>query len=117
MTMTVEAAHANLLPSSTTLDADRASDPMRIDRCSKAAIQLVWTGAAVGNWTLQYSCDATNEPGAVTNWTDVDTQAAGGAAGNHIFDCQTGARWVRVFYDFTSGTGTWTVAQCSKKGV
>lgn len=80
-------------------------------------IQAYWTGAPVGNFKLQISCDNVipgtgADPAAnVINWTDYtgSTQAAGGAAGNFAWIVSSGAyQWIRLFYTKTSGTGSVT---------
>lgn len=81
-------------------------------RCS---IQLAWTGTPTGNFTVQLSNDESSAP---TTWTTMtgSTQAAGGAAGNHIYDIETGARRARISYTSTGSTGTITLCRATVKG-
>lgn len=77
------------------------------------SIQAIWSGAPVGNFSLQTSCnpaqplEGANIP--ESDWTDYtgSSTAAGGAAGNVTWRVATlGDRWMRVVYTFTSGTGS-----------
>lgn len=85
------------------------------------SIQVVWTGAPVGDFTVEVSNDivpvaasSTNpvgpDPAAnVVNWSMYtgSTVAAGGADGNWMYISQLAPyRWVRLSYSRTSGTGT-----------
>lgn len=110
----------DVIVSAVTMTTNITSDVFSMKRKKTAGIQAVWTGTPTGTLKLQYSSDkGTSEKGdGVTNWTDVtgSSQATGGAAGSHIWDVQTGARWLRVVYTFSSSTGTLTVT-ANAKGV
>ncbi len=89
------------------------------------AIQAVWTGVPVGNFTLEVSCDSGPIDGIVSpsappqNWSFYtgSTVAAGGGAGNWTWDVtQSAVRWVRLRYTSASGTGSLTSAQMNPKG-
>lgn len=71
-----------------------------------AAIHSVWSGTPAGNIIIQASC-AEEDPGSTGDWVAIDTNAAGGAAGTDLVNiADLGYRWIRVFYDSTSSTGT-----------
>lgn len=73
-----------------------------IETLNAYAVQCGWTSTPVGTIQLQASNDN-------TTYIDVSTQAAGGAAGNVLFDVPTpGYRYVRILYTRTSSSGTLT---------
>lgn len=73
------------------------------------SMQAVFTGSPVGNIELQASNDN------VTYTTIADTPTAVAAAGNIMWNIENaGYKWVRVFYDATSGTGSLTVTYFGK---
>lgn len=78
------------------------------------AFQAIWTGAPVGNFGLQFSCDSVANT-AVTPTNVIpyaaSLSAAGGAAGSLIITyepTQVAVNWVQFFYTSTSGTGLLT---------
>lgn len=82
------------------------------------SISLSWTGTApTGDFKLQASNDAfRGESADLENsgatWIDItgSTQAAGGAAGTHVWNVSDAYyQAVRVVYDRTSGTGSCSV--------
>lgn len=89
--------------------------------------QLVFTGAPVGTFKLQFSSDQTKyvaptfpvQTDDITNWTDCTESAQSiTEAGDHMWNVQnTGVMWVRVVYTAISGTGQLTVANFTVKGV
>jgi hypothetical protein len=113
----MKAALGDVLPDSVSLAASLTTDIVKIDRFERASFQLAWTGTPTGNWTLEYSNDAPTDGSDPVNWTTVagTISAAGGAAGNLMYDFETAARYARAKYTFTSGTGTLTVARFSGK--
>jgi hypothetical protein len=100
----------DLLINAESMGASVTSAPVYVEHLPLVLLQAVWTGTPVGNFTVQYSADVgTDSAGTgVTNWTtDSDsTIAAGGAAGDLAYDIETSAKWVRLVYTRTSGTGT-----------
>jgi hypothetical protein len=85
------------------------------------SIQVEWTGAPVGTFTIQVSNDivpvaaSTGNPvgpdpaANVVNWSTYTGSAVPvtGSAGNWMWISQLGPyRWVRLAYAATSGTGT-----------
>lgn len=74
--------------------------------------QCIWTGTPAGTLKVQSS----NEETPAT-WTDLTgmTQAAGGAAGNHVFTVAPAtAMWYRIYYAFSGSTGTLQVHAVKK---
>lgn len=82
------------------MSSDITSPSLDIAEVGGFAVHNIWTGSPTGNIIVQASNDD-------SNWFNVDTQAAGGSAGNDIVNID-GAhyRYVRVFYDATSGSGS-----------
>lgn len=78
-----------------------------LTQCSGYTYHAVWTGTPVGTLKLQASGDGG------TTWADVpgSSQAAGGAAGNWLWDVNNpNYEQVRFAYVFGSSTGTLTVS-------
>ena len=110
----------------TDMSGDIKGIPVDISNIQNVAIHLAWTGSPVGTWILQVSNDdPATSPGVDKNaidyddftWISADTQAGGGAAGSKLFTlANTGAKWVTVFWDDTSGTGTVTKHKAHGKG-
>jgi len=100
--------------------------PIWLGHIKDYSIQLVFTGAPVGEFKLQASNDLGMPASAgdsqkyvgVDNWTDVEgSDQAISAAGNHMYQVQNaGYNWVRVVYTATSGSGTLTKARSYCKG-
>lgn len=109
-----------VLVNAVTTAADITSNPFRLKFMDRAGIQCVWTGTTNGAVTLQYSSDIGHEDGlttdGITNWSTVtgSSIATGGAAGTGFYDITTAAKWVRVIYTRTNGTGLMTVTVNSK---
>lgn len=96
------------------LAATVASNPVIMEQEVMCAIQAVWTGTPVGDFTVE-TCDDVGNPlpdGTVTGLTNWDTYtgstlAAGGSTG--VFTWRIHSlpdRWVRLKYTATSSTGT-----------
>jgi hypothetical protein len=80
-----------------------------------------WTGSPVGTLSIQASnyVQVGNEtPPDSSFTTDSVATLAVSAAGEKLFNISdVGYRWVRLVWTFTSGTGTFTVAQFNSKGI
>lgn len=111
----------------TDLSTNQTSDPIWLGHIVNYAIQIFFSGTPGGNFKLQVSNDEGN-PSApkeadrdfkIENWTDVaDSAFTVSAAGDVFWDVQdAGARWVRVLWTQTSGSGTITSARVNGKGV
>ena len=91
-----------------TMGADITSDVVDISEMTCFSVHNIWTGTPAGNIIVQASNNN-------SNWFDIDTQAAGGAASNDLVNVNgAGYKYVRVFYDFTSSTGVLTSYICGK---
>ena len=86
-----------------------------------AAFQIVVSGAPVGTFKVQFSCDDSAIPGGttVTNWTDLPSASVAvsgaGVYGLNLVDL--GYPWMRITWTKTSGTGLITSARLNVKGV
>ena len=112
---------------STNLNADRYSVIMPVTRAFMGDIHLHWVAGPVGVMKLQVSNDPgafddegvarINENNIVTNWIDLSTSTIGATASNVRFGMSDiGYRWVRLFWDSTSGTGNISSFRASFKG-
>jgi hypothetical protein len=88
------------------LAADFQSESINIEPSDKVCIQCVWTGDAVGTFSLDMSLDG-------TNWVSKATSAVA-AAGTCIIDMESGAKYARLSYVSTSGTGSLSVSYLLK---
>ena len=80
--------------------ADFTSVPVNILHVDRVALELVWTGTPTGIVEVQVSNTG-------TNWTAVDsTITPAGSADFGFVEIETSAKFVRVFFDYTSGSGT-----------
>lgn len=87
---------------SVSLAADATSEVIDLSEVVGYCVHLIWTGTAAGNFLVQGSNDA-------VNFVTVDTTAAGGTSGQHLLNVEhQHYRYVRVFYDSTSGAGSLT---------
>jgi hypothetical protein len=112
---------------STNLASSVTSEPIFLGHIPDYSIQIFFTGTHGGNFKLQVSNDKGNPQAAlevnvdyeITHWTDVaDSAFTVAAAGDVFWDVQnSGARWVRVVWTQTSGSGTITSAKANGKGV
>ena len=93
------------------------------------SIQVEWTGAPVGSFTIQVSNDIVPvapitgnpvgpDPAAnVVNWSTYtgSTVVVSGSAGNWMYISQLGPyRWVRLAYTATSGSGSMSAVMFGK---
>lgn len=104
------------------MTADITSDYLDIRFNYGVALQAVWSGTSpVGNLIVQGTCrDISQDPaGTSLNWTNLGgtTIAVSGNSGSILYNLE-GLFFtaVRVFYDFTSGTGSLDVT-ANIKGV
>lgn len=95
------------------LGASFNGDTIDMRNYDKCCLQLVWVGnagSAIGTFGIQVSNDA-------TTWTAMSISPAPAPASNDsnaIIDIETGARYCRLIYTRTSGTGTVTVKTITK---
>jgi hypothetical protein len=90
------------------LTADRTSDVIDIGEAVGLSVHAIWTGTPAGTVKIQGSNDS-------INFVDIDTQSAGGAAGQKLFNLANQMyAYARVSYVFASSTGTLTAYICLK---
>lgn len=93
---------------SVAMTADRQSEVIDIGEAIGFSVHAIWTGTPQGTIKVQGSNDG-------SNFVDVDTQAAGGAAGQKLFNLANQMyKHVRVYYTFASSTGNLTAYICLK---
>ena len=83
------------------MSGDITSTVLDLTAFRHLAIQAVWAGVPVGNLQLQVSNDG-------STWTDQGSPVAGGGGAGSTMITEQFAPWAqaRLFWDFTSGTGT-----------
>lgn len=104
------------------MSGDLTSSVTNIEFIDNVGLQLNFSGSPVGIFSVQVSIDYTQDSQGVVsnagNWISIPLNpipAATGSANNIYIDLnQLSAPWVRVFYDFTSGTGTLNSLICGK---
>lgn len=85
------------------MGTDISGSAILLDAIFGYVYQCVWTGTPLGTLKNQGSNDG-------VTWFDLDTQAAGGAAGSKLFekvDCMF--KYTRLIYTRTGSTGSLTV--------
>jgi hypothetical protein len=74
------------------------------------AAHFIWSGTPTGS----VLCEGSNDG---VNFVVVNTQSTGGAAGQHLVNVERmHYKYVRLSYEFTSGTGTLTSHLSAKRG-
>jgi len=96
-----------LLVSAGNMSADIISASFNVKNINDIGMQLVFTGSPTGSFFVQASVDG-NTWGSIT--TSPASISAAGAGGNHEIDLEGYSfPYIRLFYDFTSGTGSLNV--------
>lgn len=93
------------------MGADVTGTALDVAEATQVAVQSVWSAGSspVGAMIVEVSNDG-------TNFTSIDSQAVSGNTGSLIYNSNVvGYRYIRAFYDRTSGSGTLTV-KISAKG-
>jgi hypothetical protein len=95
------------LVDSAVMEADVASRKQSLNMFDIYTIQAIWTGTVAGSIMLQASCDICEQDQDVVNWSTIsDSGATVSNAGDILWNVDAAAyKWVRVFFDFTSGSG------------
>lgn len=93
----------DILLSSVSMGADITSDSQQLTNMFGFSIQAVYTGSPVGALKLEASLDK-------VTWNDVeDSSVSITDAGSTLWNVsEVQYPYVRVFYDFTSGSGSLT---------
>lgn len=103
---------------SAAMTEDLVSSYLYLDQIIAYGVQAVWTAGPTGTLKIQVSIDVGIDlagDGVVT-WSDVSGSEVNlaGIAGNFYWDLSEiipSARWARLVYTFTSGTGTLNARQ------
>ena len=109
------------------LDADRYSEIIPLERSFMGEIHMHFVAGAAGNMIFQVSNDfgvgddegvnRINSNNIITNWVTHTTTAVGSTDTTYrIALSDIGARWGRLFWDSTSGTGTISSCRANFKG-
>jgi hypothetical protein len=108
-------AHKELLTAED-MSVDFESEAILIDQIYGLSFQAVSTGAPVGSFAIQLSNDLTDRKDEVVNWTTYTASAAAVSAAGNTFINYDGvhAKWARLIYTATSGTGAATVIYFGK---
>ena len=104
------------------LDADRYSEIIPLERSFMGEIHMHFAAGPAGNMIFQVSNDEgavddegvtrINENNIITNWvTHTTTSIAATDASYRIALSDIGARWGRLFFDRSTGTGA--ISSCS----
>lgn len=95
--------------------------PLSLDLCAVGSFQVIWTGTPTGSFVVEVSNADSDRSGATSNWVDISslitptlTAPAGSAGSMYINLDNIGAKYVRIRYVATSGTGVLNVWGCGK---
>jgi hypothetical protein len=110
----------------TSMVADIPSNGLLLHQAFIYSYYAIWTGSPVGTIKVQVSNDnvvalpgSTNPSSNVVNWLDYPstTQTVSGA-GSFVWNfSDAGYLWSRVYYTFTSGTGSLLINACVKGNI
>ena len=110
------------------LNGDRYSSIMPAQRAFMGAIVInTASGTAAGKFFIQASndfglpddesYDRVNSENLITNWATIEERSVGSSDVDNLFQLSDiGYRWVRVFYDSTSGTANINSFRANFKG-
>jgi len=109
------------------LDADRYSEIIPLERSFMGEIHIHFAAGPAGNMIFQVSNDEgaiddagvarINENNIITNWvTHTTTAVAATDSSYRLALSDIGARWGRVFFDRSTGTGAVSSARVNLKG-
>ena len=92
------------------MSSDVTSDTTNILYTDRVSYQISYTGTPTGSFSVQISNDETTWE----NMTLSTAVSAAGSADNHFIDCETGAKYIRLKYTSSSGSGTLQVKLVAK---
>ena len=109
------------------LNADRYSEIIPLERAFVGEIQMIFAAGPTGNMIFQVSNDAgsaddegvarINSNNLITNWVAHTTTAVGATDTTYrIGLTDIGARWGRLFFDRSTGTGAISSCRANIKG-
>jgi hypothetical protein len=106
------------------------SPPTNINGMPALSYDLTWTGSPVGTFSVQVSNSYAQAPGSnntvvvlnAGSWSTLPASSfvgtypvPAGTPGNGMLDIEAvGAAWIRLVYNYTSGTGTLTGVVAAK---
>src|SRR5512134_2676758 len=90
--------------------ADAVSARCSIQNCSKFSFHVIWAGTQAGTLYIQESnlddpSSAVSSTDWVTSTVTFPANPAGSASSTFQDFFEGGSQWVRVLYDYTSGSG------------
>jgi hypothetical protein len=101
----------DLIISDQSMGGDVTSTVVDISEAGTIAVQAVWSAGStpIGSAILQASLDD-------VTYTDVSSSAVTGNSGSILFNLdEPGYRYLRLFYDRTSGSGTLNARMTAKR--
>lgn len=91
---------------SESMGASFQSEAVDVSKVDLVSIQAVWSGGGAPNGT--FTLEVSNDDVSASNWTTYPSSSIAIAADGSLFYnvASLGAKWVRIAYARTSGTGT-----------
>jgi hypothetical protein len=122
-----DAADPSTSTAAANLDGDRYSEIIPLERSFMGEVHIHFAAGPAGNMIFQVSndfgvgddegVDRINSNNIITNWVTHTTTAVGSTETSYrLALSDIGARWGRVFWDSTSGTGAVSSARVNLKG-
>ena len=122
-----DAADPSTSAASTNLNADRYSEIIPLERAFMGSIHMIFAAGPAGNMIFQVSNDEgsaddegvarINSNNLITNWVTHTTTAVASTDTTYgISLSDIGAKWGRLFWDRTSGTGAISSCRANFKG-
>lgn len=122
-----DAADPSTSTAAANLSADRYSEIIPLERAFVGEIQMQFVAGPAGNMIFQVSNDVgaaddqgvarINSNNLITNWVNHTTTAVGSTETSYrIGLADIGYRWGRLFWDYSSGTGTVSSCRANIKG-
>jgi hypothetical protein len=98
------------------MSADVVSEPILLDQIIGYALQCVYTGSPDGSLRIEVSCDTTDFPSRIVNWDTLGSSTVlitTAGITTYNVDMQY-YKWMRVYYDFSAGSGVLNVVYNAK---
>jgi hypothetical protein len=107
---------SDIIVDSASMAADVTSEGILLDQIYGLSFQCIYSGSPVGDLILQASCDDVTKPELATTWTNISgATVAIAAAGSTLFNVdRVYYKFIRVFFDRSSGSGSLTVTYNGK---
>jgi hypothetical protein len=98
------------------MGANFQSDAIGIADYVGCSLQAVFTGVPDGVISLQASNDVVGTPQEVINWTEVGNSASIiTSSGSVLWNINSQFKWLRVKYDYSSGSGSCNITFMAKE--